>query len=50
MDMKRETMMLIVRALNAWLAAVGSSETVSAADIVVTRRGNRLFLAFEVRE
>ena len=45
-----ECILLIVRAVNAWLAATGHRTRISARDIVVTHRDGRFFLAFEVQE
>lgn len=39
---------LIVRSINVWLAILGKAARVSAADVVVTEHGGRVFLAFEL--
>ncbi len=50
MSAAEECVLLIVRAVNAWLAATGHKTRISARDIVVTQRDRRFILAFEVEE
>lgn len=50
MNVQTEALNLLVRALNAWLTACGSSHRVTAADVVVTIRDNHMFLAFRMND
>lgn len=50
MSTAEQAIMLIIRAVNVWLAAAGHPGRVTAHDVQVLQRGRQFVIAFEVEE